>query len=495
MINAKYPKMPSRPGRAVPYIRVSALMGRGGDDFHSPELQLGHIGRAVTQAGMEIVLDPGTNGPITDIDRSGRDFNRAGIDRVRQLAELGSIDAIAVYDISRLGRNVLESLLFMQWLEVRGVVVISACEQIDTSTPAGKLMLHNMLSVAQYRSDETARNWTQLIAKRAASGKHHGNRLTGYTSVEGALTPNEFAPAMTEGFRRWAAGTKSMHVCQYLSAALGKPVSLTHLKRWLSNPAYRGFTVSDGIALPGLHTALMDEATWQKVERRLARDAGTPPRSRTPDWACCKIVFCHNGCSLARQPGRHHVTGQLIYRVSCRRMSYKMGGGTCAGIGTPLLEPIEKSVLEQASEYISRLRTDVNAAAAFVDRQASAQIDIATMKDRLSKTRTALKRIREGWALGDITDTEYQDSLKDLRAAEQAGLTQLEEAQGTAGGLGVTPVEAADAAGAMLEMWPRMTGHERNIAMRSIVKHAAVRPKRFRGEPEGDRVVVTAWMF
>src|SRR5687768_2774212 len=135
-----------RPLRVVVYIRVSALMGRGGDDFHSPEVQLGAIRRRTIGMREVEVID-------CDIDQTGTTFDRKGIDRVRELAEAGLMDVLAVYNVSRLGRNTLESLKFLNWLADRGVTIISAKQHIDTSTPSGRKHLTDLLAGAQMQSE------------------------------------------------------------------------------------------------------------------------------------------------------------------------------------------------------------------------------------------------------------------------------------------------------------------------------------------------------
>ncbi|MGC1213859.1 MAG: recombinase family protein, partial [Micromonospora sp.] len=144
--------VPDAQSRVALYVRVSALMGRSGDNFHSPEVQTTAM-RRVTTGMHEVAV-------VEDIDRTGRHFSREGIERIRRLALARQIDALAVYDVSRLGRNVKESLTFLAWLAEQGVTILSASEQVDTSTPAGRLMLTNMLAIAEYRSDEIGRGWS-----------------------------------------------------------------------------------------------------------------------------------------------------------------------------------------------------------------------------------------------------------------------------------------------------------------------------------------------
>src|SRR5690242_4267650 len=102
---ARQRPVPDKSGRVVLYARVSALMDRGGDNFHSPTVQVTAM-RRITAGMREVAV-------IEDLDASGRNFERDGINRIRRMAERGEIDALAVYDVSRLGRNVRESLTFL----------------------------------------------------------------------------------------------------------------------------------------------------------------------------------------------------------------------------------------------------------------------------------------------------------------------------------------------------------------------------------------------
>lgn len=119
------------PRRQVSYIRVSALMGRGGEQFHSPDLQLQAIREMAgrTQA-IEVAV-------VQDIDRTGRDFNREGIRQVMAMARNHEIDVVGFYDLSRFGRNLAESLGHIRELHDLGVSVASTVENFDDS-PEGQ---------------------------------------------------------------------------------------------------------------------------------------------------------------------------------------------------------------------------------------------------------------------------------------------------------------------------------------------------------------------
>ncbi|HEY9370482.1 recombinase family protein [Streptomyces sp.] len=460
--------VPDQPGRVVLYVRVSALMGRSGEDFHSPEVQTAAMRRVA--AGMREVA------VIEDIDRTGRHFERAGIERIRKMALARQIDALAVYDVSRLGRNVKESLTFLAWLAEQGVTILSASEQVDTSTPAGRLMLTNMLAIAEYRSDEIGRGWSGTIARRAERGQHHGRPL-GYVHRDKQLVPDPvLGPAMTEVFRRYAVGEPIGEVTRYLSAVRGRAMHTPNVKKLLRSPVYLGRVVAGDEVLPGQHEPLVDEVTWRRVQDRLAAEAGTPPRHLAPTWSLVGLVECPNGHKLQRQGDR----------LVCGLGRGDVKGGGCPGVGRPLLARVEAEVLRQVAEYASRLRTDHGARAARLARLAAGRTDRAALERELGRARSGMVRLAKSHALGEMPTEVYRQAMGELREAERAAAVELAR-------IGDVepppdPVEAAGAVDALLGLWPDMTFAERGKALRSMVARVVVRPAARWREPESERV-------
>lgn len=472
--------VPDTPKRVVAYVRVSALAGRSGDDFHSPDVQLAAI-RRITAGLREVAV-------IEDIDRTGRHFAREGIDQIRRMAEQRQIDAITVYDVSRLGRNVRESLTFLAWLADQGVTILSACEQVDTSTPAGRLMLTNMLAIAEYRSDEIGRGWSGTIARRAERGQHHGRPL-GYVRQGKRLVPDPtLGPTMAEAFRRYGSGDPIADIARYVAAARGKPMHTANLKKNFRNPAYRGHVVAAGETLPGEHEALVDEETWQRVQDRLAAEAGVPPRHLAPTWSLVGLCFCPQGHRLQRSPHRIRNSGGLDEdRLVCGMGRGGVVGG-CDGIGRPVLARVEAEVLRQVEEYVSKLRTDHASRAARMAKAAAGRADRVALQRELDRARVGMVRLATTHALDPLPDEVYQQSMAELRQAEAAAAAELDRI-GTVAEI-PDAEQTASAAEALLSLWPQMTYAERIRALRPIVEKIVVRRADRWREPEKDRVLV-----
>lgn len=75
-------------------------------------------------------------------------------------------DTVVVWKLDRLGRNMLHILQTVQELTARAVTLVSVSDGIDSSTPAGRMMIGVLGSLAEYER-ELIKERTAL--KRAAS--------------------------------------------------------------------------------------------------------------------------------------------------------------------------------------------------------------------------------------------------------------------------------------------------------------------------------------
>lgn len=482
-LNAVPNQRSTTPGRLVAYRRVSALMGRGGDDFLSPDLQLDAIRRAATAAGLREVE------VVDDIDVSGQTFSRKGIDRLRQLVEAKAVDVVAVYDLSRLGRNLAESLTFVRWLRDHHVSVMSTQERID-DTPEGQFMLGQFLGLAQLYGDQIGRRWSQVIEHRARRGKRHGNVPQGYVKVDGKLVADPLlGPAITAMFAAYAAGEPIADIARTFAAVRGKEVARSTVKAMLRNPAYIGRVVIHSktggtLDLPAEHPPLVNQATWDAVQARMAQDRTTPPRYISPAHSLTGLLRCaHCGFLLQIWWSTEHGKDNKTQRLICKR---RKEVDACCGIGAPVYEPVERFLLDEIRDYAARLRGNPTARALQQQRARQAGANVGSVERELAKTREAMARLTERWARGGMPDTAYETALARMAAAEQAQAAQLARAQDVAAA--PKPAKVVALVDRMLELWPVMTGAEKNRALKAVLLSATVRKAEFWREPVEDRI-------
>lgn len=101
------------------------------------------------------------------------------MDRPQLKAMMDSIregDILIVESYSRLARNTIDLLNIVGELEKKGVAFVSLKENIDTSTPQGKLMLTIFAGLAQFERECTLQRQKEGIAIAKVAGKYKGRK-------------------------------------------------------------------------------------------------------------------------------------------------------------------------------------------------------------------------------------------------------------------------------------------------------------------------------
>lgn len=105
---------------------------------------------------------------------SGKDTNRPQLKAMLDYAREG--DTLVVESYSRLARNTQDLLKIVDELEKKGVAFKSLKENIDTSTPQGKLMLTIFAGLAQFERECTLQRQKEGIAIAKEQGKYKGRK-------------------------------------------------------------------------------------------------------------------------------------------------------------------------------------------------------------------------------------------------------------------------------------------------------------------------------
>lgn len=138
----------------VGYVRVSK------EEQHK-DLQV----NALKAAGCERIYED---------TKSGAVFVREGLDEC--LTYLRAGDVLTVWKLDRLGRSVADLIRIVNELEVLGIDFCCLTQQIDTSTPGGKLTFHLFAALAQYERELLIERTNAGLAAARAKGVHLGRR-------------------------------------------------------------------------------------------------------------------------------------------------------------------------------------------------------------------------------------------------------------------------------------------------------------------------------
>lgn len=118
----------------------------------------------------------------SDEDFTGANTNRPDLKRLLADIEIGMYDAVVVYQLDRLSRDVRDFANIYSMLEQHNVMFISIKENIDTTTPIGKAMMYVTVVFAQMERETIAARVTDNMIGLAKKGYWTGgNPPYGYT--------------------------------------------------------------------------------------------------------------------------------------------------------------------------------------------------------------------------------------------------------------------------------------------------------------------------
>ncbi len=112
---------------------------------------------------------------------SGKLESRPALDALLDQARPG--DIVAVWRLDRLGRSLRHLIETVADLEHRGVAFMSLTENIDTSTPGGKLVFHLFGALAEFERDLIRKRTEAGLAAARARGRV-GGRPTVWTEAK-----------------------------------------------------------------------------------------------------------------------------------------------------------------------------------------------------------------------------------------------------------------------------------------------------------------------
>ena len=106
---------------------------------------------------------------------SGKDTNRPKLQEMLDYVREG--DTVYIHDFSRLARSTKDLLEIMELLNAKGVNLVSNKENLDTSTPTGKLMLTVIAAINEFERENLLERQREgiLIAKK--EGRFKGGQV------------------------------------------------------------------------------------------------------------------------------------------------------------------------------------------------------------------------------------------------------------------------------------------------------------------------------
>ncbi len=217
---------------------------------------------------------------------SGGNTERPALRRLLADAQAGRFETVIVYRLDRISRSLRDFLGIHEFLEERGIALVSVTESINTSTPHGRMMVNVLLSFAQYERELAAERTRHKIEAARRRGQWTGGAPPlGYDVVPegGKIVVNtDEAKQAVAIFELYAEKPSLVKVTQELNrrgwrqkAWIAKTGNRCGGAKWnkvslrsrLTDPLYIGKQKLGDEVFPGEHKAIVPRKLFDRVQR------------------------------------------------------------------------------------------------------------------------------------------------------------------------------------------------------------------------------------
>ena len=447
---------------AVAYIRVSDASQVDGHSLAAQERQFREMCKNRGWEPVGIYREEGKSAHVDSIKK------RPVFRQLLEDASKGLFDVVVVHTLDRWARNTRVALEALGILAKYGVGFVSVSENLDYSTPQGKLFTTMLAGLAEFYSDSLGVHVKKGVSERACQGRHPGGVPFGYQScyVNGQVQCDEEHPggvhviaeeaeAVKELFARYSSGTVTLS--QLASSMNGQGFTTRNTKKLpdgsgdlnggpkffttasvrgiLHNPFYSGKVRHKDQILPGAHEPLVSQDVFDTVQIALRRNSGRSetlhPRPER-EYLLKGLVRCAH-CLMPLWAQTLN-SGSRLYREQARSRSHMV----CPADGRSI-------PCEVPDDQMGKIVSAIVLPETWMDR-VLAQVHLADEVKKIQQERVKieqrLKRLGEVYLDGLKTRDDY---LRERRSLED----QL-------GALVVPGVDAAQEAGKLLENLPSL---------------------------------------
>ncbi len=353
---------------------------------------------------------------------------RPAFARMMADVEAGHLDVVVVHKLDRFARNIRVTFEQFEVLRRHDVAFVSLSEQMDFSTPIGKVILATLAAFAQYYSDNLAVEIAKGKRERKAQGLYNGVLPFGVkANSAGIPVPDpETYPGLLLAFEAAAQGRSDREIAVLLNdrgyrttGNRGRnPFTKDTVRPLLQNRFYLGeLPDGEGGWVAGAHEPLLDDALFAAAQEARARRQTNPlpVRGRARVYSLSGLLTCHH-CG-----GRLHIHQERgRARAYCYR---KRQTEKCAQRST-FLDVYEGQVAQHLATFTIPADYREHLLAAQAQSRAAGE-DVAAQRQRLE---TQLANARTLFELGDIAKADYlqrreriQRELERLKCEDELG--------------------------------------------------------------------------
>ena len=440
------------------YVRVSTKMQV--ENGESIEAQLYDLRQYAKRENLRILheyIDDGYSGK----NITGRPHFQEMMEEIKSGVH---VDYVLVFKLSRFGRNAADALSSLQFMQDYGTNLVCVKDGINSEAQMGKMMIAFMSAFAEMERENILVQTMAGREQKAREGKWNGGQAPfGYRLVKdekgkGHLEIDEDeAEIVRIIFREYTKNGKGVHaIASWLNTqGYRKKIrgnsKYEHfapgtVKNIIRNPVYAGkiafgrrrttpvkgernvyrMVKQDNFDIyEGEHDAIIDEATWDAAQKRLAEDSHPFPEAK-PDghthlltgMLVCPVCGRSMIANVSRGKRKKDGTiGKTTYAYTCK-YSKRQFGHDCTFTRQFKQEYIDREVIEVISRaahsavFEERVREELDAA---VDIE-KLEADVARIGKALENNSAARRMLSRQLDALDASDRSYERKYEDMQA-------------------------------------------------------------------------------
>lgn len=190
-------------------------------------------------------------------------------------ADLQDGDTVLAYDATRLSRNTIEQLSFIEECHRRGITVVAVSDNSVLTDQSQALVTGLKAILAQEESRKIGERVSRAKRQKAEAGQPLKARYRTFGYNDDFSVRDDEATLVKEAFNRLAAGHSIYSIHQWLEEKMplnpvtGNPWKYNTVLSMLGNPRYAGHNVYKGqIIGTGTQEALITEKVWDAAQNR-----------------------------------------------------------------------------------------------------------------------------------------------------------------------------------------------------------------------------------
>lgn len=412
------------------YIRVSTQeQASEGYSIEEQKERLTKYAEAQDWSVYRVYSDPGF---------SGGSLERPGLRSLILDVNAAKVNKVVVYKLDRLSRSQKDTLYLIEDVFLPASVdFVSMTENFDTGTPLGRAMIGILSVFAQLEREQIKERMSMGKEGRAKSGLWHGGFKApiGYRYKDNVLSVDPYeAEYIRRIFKEYASGRSLTSITNDLIREGVRTYyglfTYNTIRTILDNVVYLGIIKHKDQEYPGLHEAIIDRETFDKVQERLEYQRKNDvdhlhfSQKTSLITGLCYCADCKRKMIIThgwkRKDGTYnrYLTCNKKREVGCNNRNYRVDH-----IEEYILSQIRKLTLDP--EYFKSVRSTAP--------ETNVRERIEILEERIQGNETKVSRLMDLYAVGGIDLTQIKAKIEDITLETDTLTAQIEKLKKDAG--------------------------------------------------------------